>query len=157
MLAATPAGARAANGCTRAGVTPAVAKAAYGRHVKLLPFTEPGNGPAALVHVPACFVSARGIVVATVRRYPHASRAPLLAIYRETKPRPRSLPLRQLGPGAFFFLVLAHPGSYEEDLIFDADGAVFTVRSQVLAFARVPSVPKSGLIALARGIRAYFG
>jgi hypothetical protein len=137
-------------------VTPGVAKGAYGRHVKLLPFTEPGNGPAALAHVPACFVSANGVVVATVRKYPHASRKQLLAIYRATRPRPRTVPLEQLGTGALLFVVVAHPGSYEEDLLFDAGGAVLSVRSQVLALRRPPSAPLPRLAALAKGIHAYF-
>jgi hypothetical protein len=158
-LAATTAapGARAADACTWAGVTRAVARSAYGRHVELLPLTEPGNGPAALAHVPACFVSARGTVVATVRKYSRASRGELLAIYRAAKPRPRSVPLRELGAGAYLFLVVARPGHYEEDLLFSAGSSVVSVRSQVLTFARVPAAPLPGLAALARGIRAYFG
>ena len=137
-------------------MTAAVARAAYGRHVRLLPLTEPGNGPAALAHVPACFVSAGGVVVATVRKYPAASRPALLAIYRATKPRPRPELVRRLGPGAVFFAVTARPGSYEEDLLFGAGGSVLTVRSRVLTLAHEPSAPLPRLAALAQGIRDYF-
>lgn len=125
--------------------------------MELLPFTEPGNAPAKLAHVPACFISSHGIVVATVRKYGHTSRAQLLAIYRSSRPRPRAVPLKEIGRDAVLYVVTARPGNYEEDILFTAGGSFVSVRSQILAFPSPPATPARRLLALAKRIRAYLG
>jgi hypothetical protein len=151
---AAAAPARAADACGRAGVTVAAVRHVYGRDGALLALTEPGNAPAALAHVPACFVSKGGTTVATVRLYPASAWQELTAIYRASQPRPKRVPLAQLGAGAALYDVPAQPGSYEEDLVFRTGRGVVTIRSNALVVRTAPRAPLRPLVLLARAVRA---
>lgn len=158
LLGAAPVAARtAADACSAIGVSTAVAMKAYGTHVKLESLPIAGNAPPTLAEIPACFVSARGDVVATVRGYPAASWSKLIAIYTQMSPRPKRVLLAAIGAGAALYDVVAGPGRYEEDIIFRRAGAVVTVRSSVMPFAVPPTGPLRPLAALALGIEHGVG
>jgi hypothetical protein len=142
----------AVSACSAVGVTAAVAARAYGTDVKLESLPVVGNAPAELAEIPACFVSASGDVVATVRAYAPKSWSLLIAIYAKMSPRPKRVPLTLVGPGAALYDVVAGPRRYEEDIVFRDRRAVVTIRSAVMSFPGPPSTPLPSLATLARGI-----
>ena len=155
-IGVTPALARgSADACSHIGVSATLVRKAYGTTAQLSALTEPGNLPKNLADVPVCFVLAHnGTTVATVRLYGAGSWSKLIAIYEGTSPKPKTLPVNKLGPGAALYDVFARPGNYEEDLIFRVGSGIVTVRSRVLPFGDPPGAPLSGLATLARGIYA---
>ncbi len=150
MVAPSPAASRGV--CERAGLSPELAAAAFGHSAKLVPYSEPGNAPSSIANVPACFVSVKGAVVATVRRYSSRAWPRLMAIYAKMKPRPHRVGLGGLGRGAALFDVVVDPASYEEDLVFHTGRAVLTVRSAAVSSARAPAEPLRSLASLAHGM-----